>query len=263
MRYIKDMTKITFIVKAAPLYSSLVVGILMINALCKSPVANAAGAASLSLSPVNINVGADKSAIVKVHLNTGNETVNVVQADVSYPLNIFDPTKSRVSCGASFPTVAQSIVNGKLDASTGLVKAACGVAATNGSATPFKGETDVATIVLHVRSVVPSVHNAKMLQIVTDSDLSDGVDNYSGVARAADSSNILGVAGAAGITITSKNNTYSTSDINNDKEINAQDISIFVTNFGLKGSRVTNPKTDLNHDNTVDIVDLSIMLSNQ
>jgi hypothetical protein len=255
--------KITFIFKVLPLYFGVVVGILIINTLYKSPVANAAGAASLSLSPANINVGADKNAIVKVHLSTGNEAINVVQADVSYPLSIFDPSKSKVTCGTSFPTVAQSIVNAKLDNSTGLVKVACGVAATNGSAPPFNGEADVATIVLHVRSFAPSIHNAKMLQIVTDSDLSDGVNNYSGVARAADSSNILGAAGAADVTITSKNNTYSISDINNDKEVNAQDISLFITNFGLKDSKVTNPKADLNHDHVVDIVDLSIMLSNQ
>jgi hypothetical protein len=129
-------------------------------------------------------------------------------------------------------------------------------------APPFTGDSDVATISLRVKDDAPSVHDSGMLKFLTGIS-STRANSYSGVARASDSSNILGNTSTANISIEPKNHTYSNADINNDKEINAVDLSIVISNFGLASSKASNPKADINGNHSVDIVDFSILLSNQ
>jgi hypothetical protein len=225
----------------------------------------AAGMASLSFSPATSAVEAGKNLVVSVHLTTAGEAVNAVQADVTYPLNLFDPAKSKAKCANPFPTAAQQIANATIntDGTTkGMVKLACAVAVGNGvGATPFRGDANIGTITLRVRQNAPSVHNSKMLEYKTADNLS-GV-KYSGVARASDSSNILGDTTAADVTIISKSHTYSPADINNDNEINTKDLSILIGNFGSNKSSANNAKADINNDNKIDVIDFSLLLSNQ
>jgi hypothetical protein len=226
------------------------------------PAVMAAESAQLSFSPSKAEVKAGKDLTIRVHLNTNSQAVNVVQADVSYPLNLFDPAKSSVHCSKSFPTQAESKVNRTINISgnkKGLIKIACAVPVNGGAAVvPFAGETDIATITLHTRSTAPSVHDNKMLEFVIDKDLSDGHNNYSAVARASDSTNILGAVSAADITVRSQNNTYSKLDINKDSTLDSNDLTALISNFGKNNS-----SADINNDRTVDCTDLSILLSNQ
>jgi hypothetical protein len=226
-------------------------------------LASATGGAFLSLSPSVAEVTAGKDLTVAVHLNTGGENVNAVQADISYPLEFIDPAQSKAQCIKAFPTQAQSILNATFDNQgyrAGLIKIACAVAADNDSgAVPFKGEVDVATIKLHIRSNAPYIHNAKMLNFIVDQNKG----NYSAVARAEDSSNILSNTSSADVTITSTNKRFSRLDINNDTSIDTQDLSILINSFNLKASELKNPKVDINKDKIVNCIDLSILLSNQ
>jgi hypothetical protein len=226
------------------------------------PYAVAIETASLNFSPSQNEARAGKVLNIKVTLNTGGQAVNAVQADISYPLSIFDPNKSKVNCIEPFPTKAQNITNSTININgtkKGMVKLACAVAvADNSSAKPFTGEVEIATLSLHVRESAPSIHNSKMLGIVIDNDLTDGHNNYSAIARATDSKNILGNVGVADITVISNNNTYSTLDINNDTEIDSKDLAALITDFGKESS-----KSDVNKDKIVNTIDLSILLSNQ
>jgi hypothetical protein len=226
------------------------------------PSAKAESLTTLSFTPSKNVVKANKDLKLAVHLNTGGQTVNAVQADVSYPLNLFDPAKSKVHCSKAFPTQAENKVNGTINiggSSKGLIKVACAVPVNGGAAVvPFAGETDIATITLHARSAAPSVHDYKMLEFVIDKDISDGRNNYSAVARASDSTNILGNVGTADITVTSQNNSYSKLDINKDTTIDSKDLSTLISNFGKNNS-----SADINDDHLVDCTDLSILLSSQ
>jgi hypothetical protein len=247
------------IYKRIALASALVTSML----LAQYGVARAAGAASLSFSPASTEASAGNNLALRVHLNTGGEAVNVVQANISYPLSLFDPTKSHVSCVSPFSTAAQQIVNASQDGSKGLIKLACAVAiGGNVGATPFTGEADIATISLHVKGDAPSIHDSSMLKFLTGNNGGTSTGS-SGVARASDSSNILGNTLAANVTIDSANQTYSKADLNNDKEINVEDLSIVISNYGFPASRASNPKADINGDHKVDLVDFSILLSNQ
>ena len=227
----------------------------------------AAQAASLSLSPNVASVRADEDLIIKVHINTAGEAVNVVQADVSYPTNLFDPAKSKVSCSSSFPLQAESTVNSSIKTDgikKRLIKAACGISVSSSTAiVPFSGETDVATIVLHARPNIPSLRGPQMLQIVVDKDLTDGRNDYSAIARASDSANILATVTSADITVNSKHNSFSQVDLNNDKMVDMNDISMLVKSFGQKNKGTNLNKADLNSNHVIDIEDLSILLSNQ
>jgi hypothetical protein len=229
----------------------------------RTATVQAAEAASLSFSPHDSQIDAGKTLSVKVHLDTGGEAVNVIQADITYPLNIFDPAKSNVKCQKPFPTAAQQVVNSTIG-SKGLIKAACAVAVNStATTTPFKGEADVALINLKVRSSAPSLHDANMLAYVMNTNVGGGTSVYSGVARASDSANILGNVQNAEISIKSKNNNYSAHDVNNDMEVNMEDLSLIVSNFGIPLSRAPNLKADVNGDHKIDIFDLSILLSSQ
>jgi hypothetical protein len=226
------------------------------------PTAMAAESAQLSFSPGQAEVRAGKDLNIKVHINTGDQAVNVVQADVSYPLSLFDPAKSKVYCSKTFPTSAQHVVNGTINvngSSKGLIKIACAVPVNGGTAVlPFSGEADIATISLRARPNAPSVHDNKMLEFVVDQDLSDGHNNYSAVARASDSKNILGSTSAANIILNSQSNTYRKIDVNQDTRIDKNDIAKLITDFGKKGS-----SADINNDRIVNCTDLSILLSSQ
>jgi hypothetical protein len=226
------------------------------------PLALAEEPASLNFSPSPNEVWAGKSLNIKVILNTGGQAVNAVQADISYPLSIIDPSKSKARCIEPFPTAAQNITNSTININgtkKGMVKLACAVAVGgNSSAKPYAGEVNIATLSLHVRESAPSIHNSKMLEFVIDNDLTDGHNNYSAVARAADSTNILGDVDTADITVHSNNNTYSTLDINNDTEIDSKDLAALITDFGKENS-----KSDVNKDKLVNTIDLSLLLSNQ
>lgn len=251
--------------KLSVLATLLFAGIFICNLSVCLPKASAAGSASLSISPSKAEVWSGSDLIIKVHLNTGGEAVNAVQADISYPLDLFDPTKSSVKCNGSFPTEAQRVVNSSININgtkKGLVKAACGVAVTNNKVSPsFIGEADIVILKLHARSSAPSLQDPKMLEVVVDNNLEDGHNDYSAVARASDSSNILGNAGSADITVNSRNNKYSALDLNKDKAINVQDLSILINNFGLSGSKINPSKADINNDHVVNAIDLSFILS--
>jgi hypothetical protein len=223
---------------------------------------SAAGAASLSFSQPVAEVKSGKDLIINVHLSTGGETVNAVQADIFYPSNLFDPAKSKAHCINQFPTQAQSIV-GVGNYNKGLIKLACAVAINETGAQPFTGETDMAVITLHARPNTPSLYSAKMLEFAVDSDLNNGKNSYSAVARASDSINILGSTQPAGITVNSGSNKFSNLDINSDKTVDQADLSILISNFGLKASKINNLKADINNDHIVNSIDLSILLSNQ
>jgi hypothetical protein len=223
---------------------------------------NAAGSASLSFSPSNAEVKAGKDLTINVHLSTGGEAVNAVQADVYYPTNLFDPAKSKARCVNEFPTQAQSSVKAGNN-NKGLIKLACAVAIQDSGAQPFTGEADMGTITLHSRSNAPSIYSAKMLDFAMDNDTSDGTNKYSAVARASDSVNILNNTHPAAITVISgPYNKFSNLDINNDKTIDNNDLTILISNFGLRDSKINNLKTDINNDHVVNSIDLSILLSN-
>jgi hypothetical protein len=201
--------------------------------------------------------------VVNVHLDSGGEAVNVIQANISYPLNIFDPQKSKVACVNPFPTGAQQTANATISHTggpKGLIKLACAVevSSTNG-APPFTGEADIATISLHVKDNAPSLHNTAMLKFVTRWS-PQGSNKYSGVARSSDSSNILGEVTAGDVTIESNTNTYAQADINNDQQVNAQDLSIVVSNFDLSVAKSSNSQADINSDGKVNLVYFSILL---
>jgi hypothetical protein len=75
------------------------------------PYAVAIETASLNFSPSQNEARAGKVLNIKVTLNTGGQAVNAVQADISYPLSIFDPNKSKVNCIEAFPTRATDSKN--------------------------------------------------------------------------------------------------------------------------------------------------------
>jgi hypothetical protein len=227
--------------------------------------ANAGGSTSLKLSPSNLEVDTGKDITVAVHLNSGGQAVNAVQADISYPLNVFDPVRSSIKCANAFSTQAQSLVNSTIDIDgmhKGLAKVACAVTLGQEGATPFSGETDVATLSLHVRQNAPPVSSSKMLELVIDNNLADGHNNYSQVARASDSEDILGEVFPAAIAVKPLNNNFKKFDINNNSSIDSSDLVQLISSFSKKPSNVLYPKTDINGDHKINIIDLSILLSN-
>jgi|GEM_PF-5116305 len=225
-------------------------------------MASATGPASLSFAPATASVDAEKNLVIKVHLNSGGQAVNVVQADISYPLNIFDPAKSKAVCSNPFPTAAEQTVKNTINdngTQKGLIKLACAVAVGDKTgAPPFIGDADIATMTLYVKQDALPTHDAEMLKFVTDSK-----NTYSAVARASDSSNILGSTQPADVTINSKVQAYESGDINNDKVVDAKDLSIVVSNFGLPAAKASNAKADLNGDRIINAIDFSILLSKQ
>jgi len=214
---------------------------------------SASGMASLTFSPGTLEAAPGKDLVIKVHLNTGGEAVNALQADIAYPLALFDPAKSKAICGKTFPTVAQQKVNAEIQtdgSNKGMILLACGVEVNGDTPTkPFKGEADVATLILRVRESVPTIRDSKMLSYVIDDDLSDGRNNYSSVARASDSSNVLALAGSADVTLGEGRNN----DI--------LDLSILLSNYGRTANNWTDSKADLNNDGVINLIDLSILLS--
>jgi hypothetical protein len=212
---------------------------------------SASGMTSLSFSPGTVEAGPGKDLVIKVHLNTA--AVNAVQADIAYPLALFDPLKSKAICGKTFPTVAQRKVNAEVQidgSNKGMILLACGVEANGDMPTnPFNGEADVATLILRVRESAPTIRDSKMLSYVVDNDLSDGRSNYSSVARASDSSNILASTGSADVTLGAGRNN------------NILDLSILLSNYGRTSDNWSDSKADLNNDGVVNLIDLSILLS--
>jgi hypothetical protein len=224
----------------------------------------AAGSASLSFSPVNTNVNSGADLVLKVHLNTGGQAVNAVQADVSYPLNIFDPSKSSIKCINQFPTGAQQDVHGTIDKAgthKGLVKAACAIALGSGEPTPFNGEADIALLTLHVRSSAPAVHITNMLEFVIDNNPNDGRNYYSQVASASSSTNILGNVTSADITINPSSKASGKLDLNGDKKVDNNDTLFLISRFNKHPTNIADQSADINGDHVINSIDLSILLS--
>jgi hypothetical protein len=224
----------------------------------------AAGSASLSFSPSSTDVNSGTDLVLKIHLNTGGQAVNAVQADVSYPLIIFDPSKSSIKCINQFPTSAQLDVSGTINKAgthKGLVKAACAIALGNGEPAPFNGETDIALLTLHVRSSAPAVHKTNLLEFVIDNNPNDGRNYYSQVASASSSTNILGNTTTADITINPKAKVSGKLDLNEDKKLDNNDLAILISRFNKNSINKANPSADINNDHEINSIDLSILLS--
>jgi hypothetical protein len=256
--------KLTSLFHRVKYFAGLVAATIASFIMFTSP-ANAAGPASLSLSPNNSGAKAGSDLIIKVHLNTGGQSVNAVQADITYPLSIFYPSKSSAKCANQFSTKAQNAVNGTINVGgtkMGLAKIACAVTLNGNEAAPFSGESDIAVLKLHVRATSPPIHSDKMLSILVDNDLSDGHNNYSQVARASDSANVLGSVSPAAVTISTGSKSFKGFDVNNDNVLDSGDINILVNRYGKSPSNQAYAKADINGDHKINAIDLSILLSN-
>jgi hypothetical protein len=224
----------------------------------------ATGSASLSFSPASEKVDAGKDLVLKVHLNTGDQPVNAIQADISYPLNIFDPTQSSIKCIDPFPTNAQEDVKGTINtkgAQKGLVKAACAIALGNGQPAPFNGEADIALLTLHVRPNAPAVHSSTMLEFAIDKTHSAGHEMYSQVASSTTNNNVLGNVSSADVTINAKAKPSNNLDINGDNKVDSSDIASLISNFNKSPTTKNEQSSDINGDKEINTIDLSILLS--
>ena len=206
---------------------------------------------SLSLSPTPQTVSQGSDVIITVKVNTGGDSVNAVQANLTYPSNIFD--SATISSTPAFGVEAESI------ASNGTIKIA------RGASTPVNGVVDVAVITFRAANAGTAVV-----------DFSPG----SMIVRSTDNTNILTITNSATVTVSSPTPTpppptptptpppptptptppppthCKSGDINCDGKINALDLGTVLGNYG----KTTNVG-DSNGDGKVNALDLGAVLA--
>lgn len=211
-----------------------------------TPAVTAQSALSLSPSSSTITSGQDFS--VQVRVNTNGQTINGVDAELSYPVNLIE-VLSINDTNSNFEIKAEKT------ASNGVITLAYG---TN---TPKSGNLLVATINMRARGSGVANINFSSSSVVT-SDVSNGdVLN----SRTNGSYTIVAPTNTPTLTPTPTKAPTPTptvapqrrGDMNLDGKVDVQDLSYLLSKW-----RTSDSTADINKDGRVNISDLSILLSN-
>jgi hypothetical protein len=187
---------------------------------------------SLYLAPVSQTVTANDTIVVTIKVNTGNDPVNAVQANLSYPMAIFDSVS--IASTAQFDVVAENTASG------GIIRIA------RGASTPIVGIADVAVITFHTfSSGTPAINFTSGSMIV----------------RSTDNVNTLSATTGGNYTVNNPAPPPTTpscnkGDLNCDRKINALDLGTVLSRYGT-----TTSTGDVNADGKVNALDLGYILS--
>ena len=217
-----------------------------IPAATSSPTPVVTAQSALSLSPVSSNVTAGANFSVQVRVNTNGQTVNGVDAQLSYPTNRLE-VLSIDDNNSNFEHPAEST------ASNGTISLAYA------TSTPKTGNLLVATINFRALSAgtanVNFSANSEVISNISNSNVLNSRTNgtYTIVAPTPIPTNTP----VPTSTPTPTPVPQLIGDMNNDGKVDIQDLSYLLSRWRTNDSRA-----DLNRDGTVNIRDVSILLSN-
>jgi hypothetical protein len=129
---------------------------------------------TLTLSPATVSVTKGQNVVLTMRVDTGSDTINAVEANLTYPTKLFDSVQ--VSSSSVFGIEAKTVAaNGNIAIARGVSTEYNAGTASQGS---FSGVGDVVTITLHAKQngsgVIGFVGTGSVMRTSDNANISTG-----------------------------------------------------------------------------------------